>query len=100
MELKCGVKVKEAYFKAVADLTWEEYIADLKQSCKSKINFEAFDLFIEVDPAEFVVRQEQYHGDNIRPTKRKAERFKVVHVVTKGDDEQTNRISKDSSTKS
>ena len=33
-------------------------------------------------------------------SKRKAERFKVVHVITKGDDEQTNRISKGSLTKS
>ena len=54
--------------KAVADLSWEEYFEDLKKSCKSKINSEAFDIFIEVDPAEFAIRQEQCHGDNIRPT--------------------------------
>ena len=51
-----GVKVKEAYFKAVADLSWEECFEDLKKSCKSKMNSEAFDLFIEVDPAEFVIK--------------------------------------------
>ena len=48
--------MKEACFKAVADLTWEEYFEDLKKSCKSKMNSEAFDLFIEVDPAEFVIK--------------------------------------------
>ena len=48
--------MKEAYLKAVADLSWEEYFKDLKKSCKSKMNSEAFDLFIEVDPAEFVIK--------------------------------------------
>ena len=67
--------MKEAYFKAIADLTWEEYFEDLEKSCKSKMNSEAFDLLIEVDPAEFVVRQEQYHGDNIRPTVKEKSRM-------------------------
>ena len=94
--------MKEAYFKAVADLTWEEYFADLKKSCKSKMNSEAFDLFTEVDPAEFVIKDRNsiMVTTSDPQSKRKAERFKVVHIVTKGDDGQTNRISKDSSTKS
>ena len=65
------------------------------------MNSEVLDLLIEVDPAEFVIKDR----NSIMVTtpdpqsKRKAERFKVVHVITKGDDEQTNRISKDSSKK-
>ena len=86
-----GVKMKEAYFKAVADLTSEEYFEDLKKSRKSKMNSEAFDSFIEVDPAEFVIKDRNSIMVTISDpqSKRKAERFKGVHAITKVDDEQT-----------
>ena len=76
--------------------------AKLKDSHKSLCTSEAFDLFIEVDPAESVIKDRNSIMVTISApqSKRKAECSKVVHAITKGDDEQTNRISKDSSTKS
>ena len=55
------------------------------------MNSEAFDLFIEVDPAEFVIKDRNSIMVTISDpqSKRKAECFKVVHAITKGDDEQT-----------
>ena len=48
------------------------------------MNSEAFDLFIEVDPAEIVIKDRNSTMVTISDplSKRKAERFKVVHAIT------------------